>query len=65
MIEVAVQPEPELTVARADTETFVVAFYKIEIFPGPVEHLKLGAETEQETLAGSVEMIGHLQGARS
>lgn len=63
-IEVTVEPEAELAVARADAQTLVVALDEILVVARPVVYLEVGRKTEQERFASAVEVVRYLQGAR-
>ena len=48
----------------ADGQAFVVTLDEVKIVAGPVERLEFRREFEEERLAGSVEMVAHVQRAR-
>lgn len=45
-VEVPIQPQPELAVARPDADTLVVALDEIQVLARPVVHLEVGREGE-------------------
>ena len=48
----------------ADGQALVVTLDEVKIVAGPVERLEFRRELEEEGLAGSVEMVAHVQRAR-
>lgn len=61
MVEVTIEPQPELSVSGTDGERLVVALDEIHVVPCPVVHLDVWGEPEEERLPGAVEVVGHLE----
>lgn len=63
LVEIAVEPQTEFSVASADRQALRVALDEVEVFPAPVEHLEVGVEFVQQRLARAVKVVRHVQRA--
>jgi len=52
------------SLSSPDRQALVVAFDEVHVVTGPIVHLKVRTECEQQRFARTVEMVAHLQRTR-